>query len=206
MVEILVFLVIKPIKNKQVYCYKHPRPALTTDALVLGFNQRTERLEILLIERKNPPFQGMFALPGGFVDMEETVEECAARELAEETELLGVPLIQMHTFSAVDRDPRGRTVSVVFFALIDNTSARVDGADDAASARWFDILELPELAFDHKQILDFAIDFAYRNVKLETDLVNGADFAKFREIITFIGRNRLLELLYNYKAKDENLF
>ncbi len=179
-------------------CYKHPRPAVTTDALVFGYNRRTDTIEVLLIKRKNPPFEGMFALPGGFVEMNETLEECAARELAEETELLGVPLIQMRAFSKVDRDPRGRTISVVFFGLIDSTTARVDGRDDAAKAEWVNLLELPKLAFDHNEIVDYAVKFAFRNIRTEVDKYPDCEFSRFKDLIEYVGRKKLLEILGQY--------
>lgn len=110
-------------------------------------------MEVLLIKRANEPFKEMWALPGGFVDMGETVEQAVVRELEEETSLSGIELKQFHTFSAVDRDPRHRTVSVVFMGLADN-SAEPIAADDAKDAKWFNIDDLPELGFDHAEILE----------------------------------------------------
>ncbi|MCB2207174.1 MAG: NUDIX hydrolase [Bacteroidetes bacterium] len=133
------------------YSYKYPRPALTVDIAI--FREGKDDHEILLIKRKNNPFKGMWALPGGFVDMDETVETAASRELFEETSLSGIHLEQFHVFSEVDRDPRGRTVSVVFTGLLkDDQEAKAK--DDAKEARWFDLEKLPELAFDHRKIID----------------------------------------------------
>jgi 8-oxo-dGTP diphosphatase len=134
--------------------YSYPRPALTVDSVV--FKQKTNQAEVLLIQRDKPPFEGMWALPGGFVEMDETLEEAALRELEEETGITEVSLIQLHTFGAPDRDPRHRTVSVVFWGWLESNQKAVAG-DDARSLRWFDINKLPELAFDHKMILQMAI-------------------------------------------------
>lgn len=138
------------------YTYKYPRPALTVDVMV--FRKAEEGWQILLIQRKNKPFRGQWAFPGGFVDMNETVEEAAERELAEETGLKNVSLKQFYTFSAIDRDPRGRTVSVVFYGFIETKNSRVKGADDAENAQWHDLNQLPKLAFDHDQIIKKALD------------------------------------------------
>ncbi|MBS9768822.1 MAG: NUDIX hydrolase [Flavobacteriaceae bacterium] len=132
------------------FCYKYPRPAITVDAVVFA-----EKLEpmVLLIQRKNPPFQGQWAFPGGFVDMSETVEEAVKRELFEETNLLVENLQQFKTYSRVDRDPRGRAISVVFTARLEKV-AEVIAQDDAMNVCWFPIKELPSLAFDHNEILE----------------------------------------------------
>lgn len=136
------------------YTYKYPRPALTVDAVV--FRKKEEKTEVLLIRRKNTPFQGNWALPGGFVDMDETLETAVARELFEETGLKDIRLQQMHAFSTPGRDPRGHTISVVFWGfLIDDQQAK--GGDDAQEAAWFDIDKLPKLAFDHEDVVEMAL-------------------------------------------------
>lgn len=132
------------------FTYQYPRPALTVDIAV--FNKKEGTDKILLINRKNDPFAGMWALPGGFVDMDETVESAAARELFEETNLSDFPLKQFHVFSEVERDPRGRTVSVVFTGFLKEYQ-EVKAKDDAQEASWFDVKKLPALAFDHNQII-----------------------------------------------------
>ena len=185
-----------------MYCYKYPRPALTIDTLVLGYNYNKHELEILLIKRKNPPFKGHYALPGGFVEMEETLEETAARELAEETELLGISMLQLKAFSRPDRDPRGRTITVVFFSLVDSTSSRSHGGDDAESADWFNILELPSLAFDHQEIVDYGIKFAYNNILYKIDENQLAEFSQFNWLIESVGRKKLLEILETYLTNN----
>lgn len=137
------------------YVYTYPRPSLTVDAMV--FRNRNGVWEIMLIRRGREPFSGSWALPGGFVDMEETLEEAIQRELEEETGLQGVELDQFRAFSALDRDPRGRTVSVVFWGILADEQEVMAG-DDAAEVGWFPLNDLPELAFDHQDIIQRAIN------------------------------------------------
>jgi len=137
-----------------MYTYEYPRPAVTTDCAI--FHKTGETTEILLIERGNNPYKGCWALPGGFLNPDETLEQCAARELDEETGIKDIELTQLHAFSSLDRDPRGRTVSVVFYAVTESKPIAKAG-DDAAKAKWFPIDELPPLAFDHKQVVELAI-------------------------------------------------
>ena len=133
------------------YSYKYPRPALTVDCVVFGFDETD--LKVLLIERALEPFKGCWALPGGFVHVDETIEAAARRELAEEAGLANIFLEQLYTFGAVDRDPRERIVSVAHFALVKLSDYKARAAADAADARWFPISEVPKLAFDHADIL-----------------------------------------------------
>ncbi len=137
------------------YTYQYPRPAVTTDAVV--FFENNNGWEVLLIRRKNNPFKEMWALPGGFVEMDETLEEGVLRELEEETGLKGIKLEQLHTFSTVDRDPRGRTIGVAFWGFTTKENSTVKGGDDASEAKWFPIKNLPTLAFDHQEIMDMAL-------------------------------------------------
>ena len=144
-----------PVEEKRgTYTYAYPRPALTADCVIFGFND--ERLQILLIERGVEPYKGCWALPGGFMRMNESIEECARRELWEETNVKDVYLEQFHTFSSPGRDPRGRVVTVAFIALVRPSEYDVVGGDDANIAAWFDADALPPLAFDHKHILEEA--------------------------------------------------
>jgi len=136
------------------YTYPYPRLSLTVDAAV--FKIIDSKKFILLIQRKNEPFLGKWALPGGFVDMDETLETAVSRELEEETGLINIELKQLHAFSELNRDPRGRTVSVVFWGIIKNEAIPISG-DDAADARWFEIENLPELAFDHDEVVKMAL-------------------------------------------------
>lgn len=137
-----------------MYQYKYPHPALTTDSVVFGFDGK--RLHVLLIERGIEPFKGSWALPGGFMTPDETVEQCAMRELKEETGVEKVFLEQFHVFSSVRRDPRERVVTVAFLALVRKADFRLIAGDDAARASWFDLDELPPLAFDHDEIIAMA--------------------------------------------------
>jgi 8-oxo-dGTP diphosphatase len=138
------------------YTYKYPRPALTVDCVVFGFDE--SELKVLLVERALEPFKGSWALPGGFVHMDETIDEAARRELAEEAGLKNVFLEQLYTFGAVDRDPRERIVSVAHYALVKLSDFKVRAAADAADARWFQISKVPKLAFDHAEILAAALE------------------------------------------------
>lgn len=140
--------------DEQKYSYKYPHPAITTDSVVFGFDGQT--LHILLIERGIEPFKGLWALPGGFMRIDESAEQCAKRELKEETGVDEVYLEQFHTFSEVNRDPRERVVTVAFFALVRKSDYRLIAGDDAVNAQWFEIDELPPLAFDHQMIINTA--------------------------------------------------
>jgi 8-oxo-dGTP diphosphatase len=134
------------------YTYEYPRPAFTVDALV--FDPVSE--QVLLIQRAKDPFANEWALPGGFVDMDETPEHAVRRELLEETCLDIEGFEQMHTFGAVDRDPRHRTISTVFVCIQEGVSKHeVKGADDARAAAWYDLEDLPKLAFDHSEVIEF---------------------------------------------------
>ena len=140
--------------NKQTFTYDYPRPAVTADSVV--FCNGSDGLSVLLIERANEPFKGCWAFPGGFMDMEENAEDCAKRELKEETGLEIRTMRQLGAFTDVDRDPRGRTVSIAYYAVIEKSE--VVGADDASQARWFPIDLIPSLAFDHDKILQMALE------------------------------------------------
>ena len=155
------------------YTYKYPRPAVTADCIVI-----TKEVEpkVLLIERGDEPFKGCWAFPGGFMNMDETTEQCAIRELEEETGLKVSALHQIGAYSKVNRDPRGRTVTVAYLAIIDKPMD-VKGQDDAAKAQWFALsavldkpsgkAERPELAFDHNEIMRDAISL-YNQIKINS--------------------------------------
>jgi 8-oxo-dGTP diphosphatase len=134
--------------------YEYPRPGLAVDAAVFGFDDQD--LKILLIQRAIEPFKGKWALPGGFVRMEESLEDAVRRELGEETGLAEVFLEQLYTFGRVNRDPRGRIVSVAYFALVKLADHQVRAATDARNAAWFALSDVPPLAFDHAEILEVA--------------------------------------------------
>ena len=131
------------------FTYEYPRPAVTADCVVIA-NEKEPKM--LLIQRGNEPFKGCWAFPGGFMNMDETTEQCAVRELEEETGLKVTEIKQIGAYSRVDRDPRGRTITVAYLAIIDKVE-NVKGLDDAAKAQWFPISDLPKLAFDHEEIM-----------------------------------------------------
>ena len=133
-----------------MYTYKYPRPALTVDALIIAGYPGNPH--ILLIQRGRDPFAGMWALPGGFADMDETLEQACSRELEEETGISVPGLKQFRVYDAVDRDPRHRTVSVVFYSFVP-VILTAKGGDDASAAGWFPTDRLPSLAFDHEIIV-----------------------------------------------------
>lgn len=138
------------------YSYKYPRPALTVDCVVFGFNDA--ELKILLVQRALEPFKGQWALPGGFVQMDENLDSAARRELSEETGLSNVFLEQLFTFGALKRDPRERVVSVAYYALVDLAKHPAVGASDASAAAWFPLKKLPALVFDHAEIVEKAAE------------------------------------------------
>ena len=139
------------------YTYKYPRPAVTADCVVMT---KEPTPKILLIERGADPYKGCWAFPGGFLNMDETTEQCAIRELEEETGLQVADLHQIGAYSKVDRDPRGRTITVAYLVIVGHPIA-VIGQDDAAKAQWFPVDALPPLAFDHQDIMRDAIN-AYK--------------------------------------------
>lgn len=138
------------------YTYEHPRPGLTVDIVI--FTVQEASLQVLLVERGSPPFLGMWALPGGFVKLDESLEHAALRELKEETGVADAYLEQLYTYGDPDRDPRGRVVTVAYFALLaSGVSLQREEDSDAVRAEWFAIENLPELAFDHADIVQYAL-------------------------------------------------
>ena len=143
--------------KKHRYTYDWPRPLVTVDAAVFAFFKNKAKL--LLISRRHEPFKGKWALPGGYVGIDEELEAAAARELAEETGLENVLLEQMHTFGQCGRDPRARQITIVFIGIATRGKNAIKAGDDAAKAKWFDIEDLPkDMAFDHDRVAKFAIN------------------------------------------------
>jgi 8-oxo-dGTP diphosphatase len=142
------------MSRTQTHCYPYPHPAVTTDVVL--FTIRNGALSVLLIQRANPPFDGMWALPGGFLEIDEDLAYCAQRELQEETGIQGVYLEQLYTFGSPARDPRERVISVTYFALTRSDSLQPKASSDAREALWFPVSQLPELAFDHADIIGLA--------------------------------------------------
>ena len=144
------------------YTYNYPRPAVTGDCIVIT---KEENAKVLLIQRSDEPYKGAWAFPGGFMNMDESTEQCAIRELEEETGLKVTDVCQIGAYSKVDRDPRGRTITVAYLAIIDKAICVV-GQDDAAKAEWWPINSLPHLAFDHDEIVSDAITLYHKILKL----------------------------------------
>lgn len=154
------------------YCYEYPRPSVTTDCLVFKYEEG--KVKLLLIKRKNEPFKGMWAFPGGFLDMDEDSTTGAARELKEETGIICNNLLQLHIADKVDRDPRGRILSIIYASFLFDNTQSPQAMDDAAAVQWHDINNLPELAGDHKEILK----------KISTEITEGLTLglSKFNNI------------------------
>ena len=146
------------------YVYEYPRPMVVTDAIV--FTVKDATLEVLLIQRGHDPWKGSWALPGGFVEMDESLDVAAARELAEESSVRGVELVQFHTFGQVDRDPRGRVITVAFIGVTDWQTQHPRHGDDAADVAWVPVEDLPQLACDHNQIVEHAVRCLHRLLAL----------------------------------------
>ncbi len=148
------------------YTYEYPKPALTVDCVVFGYDDEQE-LKVMLIQRDIPPFQGEWALPGGFVHLDESLEDSAMRELKEETGLEDVFLEQLYTFGDVGRDPRERVITVAYYALINLSEQTVIATTDARDAAWFSISKIPKLAFDHQKIFQVALNRLKAKVRYE---------------------------------------
>lgn len=133
----------------------YPRPSVTVDLVILTIAEND--LKVLLIRRGQEPYMGRWALPGGFVEMDESLDDAAARELKEEVGVEKVYLEQLYTFGEPSRDPRGRVISVAYFALVDAERQHISAASDAADAAWHSVFRPPRLAFDHRRILDYAV-------------------------------------------------
>ena len=143
-----------------IYTYKYPHPAITADCVV--FAHDGEDIKVLLIQRKNEPCKGCWALPGGFMNIDETADDAARRELKEETGLEVNDVHQVGAFTKVDRDPRERVVTIAYYTII-NGIKDVTGSDDAALAKWFSLYALPPLAFDHAEILKKAAHLVFQS-------------------------------------------
>ena len=151
--------------NKELHTYKYERPALTVDCVVFGYEE--EVLKVLLIKRDIEPYKNGWALPGGFVRINETLEEAAIRELKEETSVENIYLEQLYSFGSIDRDPRERVVTIAYYALVKLSEHKAEGGTDASEAKWFPILDLPKLAFDHSEIIEQAFKRLQGKVRYE---------------------------------------
>lgn len=179
------------------YCYKYPHPSVTTDCTVFGFDG--VKLNVLLIRRKNKPYKNKWAFPGGFLEDGENAEEGMLRELREETGLVARYFRQFHTFTAPDRDPRERVISIAYYALV-RMQEKVKGGDDAAEARWVPLDEIGTLAFDHNQILTKALQALHRQIYFEPIV-----FQLLPEVFTFRELQLLYEQILNQRFDRRNL-
>lgn len=184
-------------ENKEMYSYRYPRPAVTADCVIFGFDG--VGIKVLLIQRGIEPFKGKWALPGGFMNMNETVEECAKRELEEETGLKNAVVEQFYTFSDVNRDPRERVITVAHYALV--RLSEVKGGDDAASARWFSMNEIPSLAFDHDRILRMAVNRLKERICFEP-----IGFELLPQVFTMTELQNLYEAILEVKFDRRNFY
>jgi len=141
-----------------MYTYEYPHPAVTADVVVLRSGENG--LQVLLVQRRDEPYADRWALPGGFIAIDEGLEEGARRELLEETGVVPPRLGQLHCFGEPDRDPRERVITVAFLAVLENGDIATRSGSDAADVAWFDCARLPELAFDHRDIITMALDRA----------------------------------------------
>ncbi len=147
------------------YTYKYPRPAVTVDCVLFGFDKG--EIKVLLTKRGIEPFLGKWAFPGGFIQEQETADGCARRKLAEEAGLKEIFLEQLYTFSGVERDPRYRVISIAYYALVNSTDYVARAGADIADVQWFRLDEIEELAFDHKVILETAVERLKGKIRYE---------------------------------------
>lgn len=173
------------------------QPSVTVDVVI--FTLREDDLQVLLVRRGEPPFKGSWAIPGGFANRDESLEQAAARELEEETGLSGLYLEQLYTFGQPGRDPRGWVISVAYFALVPAKDVRLRAGDDAAEAAWHSAYGLPELAFDHAEILDYAL--TRLRYKLEYSTVG---FQLLPEVFTLTELQRAYETVLGEKLDKRN--
>jgi 8-oxo-dGTP diphosphatase len=170
---------------------------VTTDCVIFGFDGVS--IKVLLVERGIEPYKGMWAFPGGFMKMDETAEECARRELEEETGLKSASVEQFHTFTSVNRDPRERVITVAHYALV--RLSEVKGGDDAASAKWFSYDEIPSLAFDHDHILRLALKVLKERICFEP-----IGFELLPEVFTMTELQNLYEAILEVKFDRRNFY
>ena len=183
--------------SEQKFCYKYPHPSVTADCVIFGFDGVS--IKMLLIQRGIEPFKGKWAFPGGFMKIDETAEECARRELEEETGLKNAAVEQFYTFSDVNRDPRERVLTVAHYALV--RLADVEGGDDATKAQWFAENEIPSLAFDHDRILRMALSTLKERICFEP-----IGFELLPAVFTMTELQNLYEAILGVKFDRRNFY
>lgn len=184
-----------------MYSYEHPRPSVTVDIVVFGYAGKG-RLNVLLIQRGGEPYKGHWALPGGFVEMDEELETSALRELEEETGVKNLFLEQLYTFGKPSRDPRGRVISVAYYALVNLQDHPPSPASDADRAEWFALDELPtDLAFDHADILEIAHQRLHNKVRYQP-----IGFELLPEAFTLAELQTLYETILGVEALNKRNF
>ena len=179
------------------YTYNYPRPAVTTDCTIFGFDGND--LKILLIERAIEPYKGKWALPGGFINMEETAEECAKRVLQKETGLNDIYLEQLYTFSNTDRDPRFRVISISYYALVKLSCYLPQAGKDESNIKWFSLKVVPDLAFDHNNILKISLERLKGKIKYQP-----IGFELLPEKFTLPDLRNLYEVILQTQLDDRN--
>ncbi|MBQ9200778.1 MAG: NUDIX hydrolase [Bacteroidales bacterium] len=189
--------------ESEKYSYTYPHPAVTADCVVFGWDGRS--LKVLLVKRGNDPFRGFRAFPGGFMDIEESAIQCAARELEEETGVSGLPLEQFHVFSTVNRDPRERVVTVSYLSLVRLQELEPQAGDDAADVLWAEVDRLSVLAFDHARMMRLAVRHLWRKLHLamagmDTCVEYRLDDTEIRQVYNKLGR---LMAKYSQSEKDD---
>lgn len=180
-----------------MYQYEYPHPSVTADIVI--FTIRDRQLKLLLIRRSGEPYRGKWALPGGFVNIDEDLDEAARRELEEETGVTGVYLEQLYTFGKPDRDPRERVITVAYYALIPSDKLQLRAASDAEAVGWFAMDELPDLAFDHAEI----VAMAHRRLAAKLDYSTIA-FAFMPEQFTLSELQEVYETILQQKMDKRN--
>ena len=180
-----------------MYKYEYPHPAVTVDVVI--FTIRDRQLKLLLIRRAGEPYRGQWALPGGFVQLPESLDEAARRELEEETGVSGVFLEQLYTFGRPDRDPRERVITVAYYALIPSDKLQIRAATDAEAVGWFGMDELPELAFDHAEI----VKMAHERLTAKLDYSTIA-FAFMPELFTLSELQDVYEIILRQETDKRN--
>ncbi|RMG85376.1 MAG: NUDIX hydrolase [Bacteroidetes bacterium] len=177
---------------------KYPKPSVTVDCVIFGLDE-SHKLKVLLIQRAKDPYKDFWALPGGFVDMDEDLEAAALRELEEETGVKDVFIEQLYTFGRPGRDPRGRVITVAYYALINLTEHPVKANSDARNVKWFEIDKLPPLAFDHQEILEMAINRLRAKVRYQP-----VGFELLPEVFTLPDLQHLYETILDTQLNKRN--